>query len=389
MKKSSTDLPAVIPQRSDADADSNSNPTDLLWKKLTTFLSLRAPNTATTYLSIIKEWCLFLGAEAGTPTASNLFLSATDDQAAAYRRWLSNRPGEIPRSKRTKKSPIKNIPITPNTPPSTAALQRGSSSKRQRSDGHQTTLSNATIAKKFAALRRIYRMILSADLGPIELKIRHNPFDTDRTPPPPKDSGRKRPTEMVDFALVKKILTTPDASTPKGLRDQAILAVLFGGGLRRSEVVNLTLADIKRSPKGTVFLRLRATKSKKDYDQALPNWAADPLLRLLTHRQSDGAPMSAFLFVSYRGKAGIIPTSERLSDNGLYRLFKHYCEKAGATQFLTPHSARATAITKLLADGIPHREVQEFSRHSSIQMVELYDKRRLIVEENLDEGIGV
>jgi hypothetical protein len=122
MKKSPTDLPAVIPQRSDADADSNSNPTDLLWKKLTTFLSLRAPNTATTYLSIIKEWCLFLGAEAGTPTASNLFLSATDDQAAAYRRWLSNRPGEIPRSKRTKKSPIKNIPITPNTPPSTAAL---------------------------------------------------------------------------------------------------------------------------------------------------------------------------------------------------------------------------------------------------------------------------
>jgi integrase len=66
----------------------------------------------------------------------------------------------------------------------------------------------------------------------------------------------------------------------------------------------------------------------------------------------------------------------------LYRLFKHYCEKAGATQFLTPHSARATAITKLLADGIPHREVQEFSRHSSIQMVELYDKRRLTVEEN-------
>jgi integrase len=55
---------------------------------------------------------------------------------------------------------------------------------------------------------------------------------------------------------------------------------------------------------------------------------------------------------------------------------------AGAGRYATPHSARATAITKLLADGIPHREVQEFSRHSSIQMVEWYDKRRFSVEQS-------
>jgi hypothetical protein len=41
-----------------------------------------------------------------------------------------------------------------------------------------------------------------------------------------------------------------------------------------------------------------------------------------------------------------------------------------------------TAISKLLSDGISHREVQEFSRHSSVQMVELYDKRRIGVEDN-------
>jgi integrase len=60
----------------------------------------------------------------------------------------------------------------------------------------------------------------------------------------------------------------------------------------------------------------------------------------------------------------------------------HYCKAAGSTEFVSPHSARATAITKLLADGLPHRLVQEFSRHSSIQMVELYDKRRVGVEDN-------
>jgi integrase len=52
----------------------------------------------------------------------------------------------------------------------------------------------------------------------------------------------------------------------------------------------------------------------------------------------------------------------------------------------SPTCARATAITKLLADGIPHRQVQEFSRHASIQMVEWYDKRRFSVDENV--GVG-
>ncbi len=49
---------------------------------------------------------------------------------------------------------------------------------------------------------------------------------------------------------------------------------------------------------------------------------------------------------------------------------------------MSPHSARATAITKLLDSGFSHRDVQEFSRHASVQMVEIYDKRRLQVDES-------
>jgi integrase len=59
----------------------------------------------------------------------------------------------------------------------------------------------------------------------------------------------------------------------------------------------------------------------------------------------------------------------------------------GAGPHVTPHSARATAITKLLTDGIPHREVQAFSRHASIQMVEHYDKRRFDVERSPAKGL--
>jgi integrase len=76
-----------------------------------------------------------------------------------------------------------------------------------------------------------------------------------------------------------------------------------------------------------------------------------------------------------------------MSDTGLYLLFKQYCMAAGAGMYVTPHSARATAITKLLSDGVPHRVVQEFSRHASIQMVEWYDKRRFDVEQSPAKGL--
>ena len=313
-------------------------------------------------MGVVREWCEFLGVESGSPKAAAALVAASDMHALAYRRWLEGRPGEKPRLERKESA-------------SRALVVR--SGKTERRDGLQSTLANATIAKKLAALRRIYRMLLAANVG-----VAQNPFDVDKVPPPSVRAGQKRPTEMVDFALVQEIVALPDSKTPKGVRDRAILAVLFGGGLRRSEACNLCIGDVRVSSKGTVFLRLRATKAKKDADQALPAWAAGAVRDLIGQRVREGAGTGDFLFVGYRGQAGKTPSHEAISRVGLYQLFKSYCVRAGAGRFATPHSARATAITKLLADGIPHREVQEFSRHSSIAMVEAYDKRRIGVDEN-------
>ncbi len=266
---------------------------------------------------------------------------------------------------------------------SRAVAPAGARPQARKKDGLDATQSNATIAKKFAALRRIYRMLMASSVG-----VGENPFEADKVPPPPKDAGRKRPTQMIDFELVMEIVNLPEIETPKGRRDRSLLAVLFGGGLRRSEVVGLRIADVRRSPSGTTYLYLRHTKAKRDAEQALPAWAAEPLWALVKERKEDGASEGDYLFVSYTGRGGTTPTSRALSDTGLYLLFKQYCMAAGAGRFATPHSARATAITKLLADGISHREVQEFSRHSSIQMVEWYDKRRFNVEQSPAKGLS-
>jgi site-specific recombinase XerD len=224
----------------------------------------------------------------------------------------------------------------PVTPPANHQKNSRNNYKKKR-DGTESTQSNATIYKKFAALRRIYRMLIASNLG-----VTENPFDVDRVPPPAKDAGRKRPTQMIDFDLVMEIIETPDPNTPKGRRDRAILAILFGGGIRRSELVSLRIGDVQKTSAHTTFLYLRHTKAKRDAEQAIPDWAAALLWDLVEERKREGAASSDYLFISYQGRAGLRPTGKAISDTGVYLLFKQYCMAAGAGSFATPHSARAT-----------------------------------------------
>lgn len=340
------------------------------WVRLEAFLAMRSKQTYETYHGIVREWCQFLGAESGSDSGAHKLKSVSEVHAMAYIKWLSGQPGEIPRLQRKSTPKLKDrievLPQIENNP-------RGQTKKL----GLDNLQSNATIVKKVAALRRIYRMLIGSGLV-----AGINPFDPDRVKAPPKESGRKRPTEMLPFENVKSVIAAADQKTIKGLQDQAILACLFGGALRRSEIVNLRIDDVRRSSKGTVFLHLRATKAGKDASQALPAWAAGILQIHLKECKKRGAQPIDPLFSSFRGKAGLIPTDQPISSSGVYKLFKMYCSRAGLGDFFTPHSARATAITKLLSEGIPHREVQEFSRHSSVQMVEHYDKRRIGVDES-------
>lgn len=331
-----------------------------VWLHLGAFLASKSPKTKETYIGILKEFCSYLNVEPGSSASSKALLKVTHLHAIAFQEWLKKRPGINPRLKSS----------------TSKALQK-ERFKARKKDGTESTQSNATIWKKCAALRRMYRVLVSAGLG-----LKENPFDSDRAPPPPKDSGRKRPTEMVDFSLVQEILSSPDITTEVGRRDRAILSLLFGAGLRRSEVANLRIGDIRRSQGGNTYLYLRSTKAKKDSEQAIPEWAGLVIKDWIKDRKKHGALDGDYLFVSYLGKDRSKSTDEPISHTGIWRLFKRYCLLVGAGSTKSPHSARATAITKLLTDGIPHRLVQAFSRHASIQMVEVYDKRRLTVEDN-------
>ena len=142
------------------------------------------------------------------------------------------------------------------------------------------------------------------------------------------------------------------------------------------------VGDVRFNIDKICYLRLRATKSKKDADQPLPKWAEAYLVAHLNLRKEQGAASGDYLFTSFRGRGGAVLTENPISESGVHKLFVAYCRAAGASHYATPHSARATAITKLLSDGHDHKYVQKFSRHATTQMVDVYDKRRLDIEDN-------
>lgn len=321
-----------------------------LWLKVSAWLALLSDTTQRTYVGIVKEYCAFLGAPAGSSAAAELLIRSNHTYALSYVHHLKRTKGQSPRVYR---------------------LHR-----KFGSAGGSSLHSPATIAKKIMALRKMYEVLMAH-----RLFTEPNPFSPHLVPVPNSKGGRKRDTEMLDFARVPEILASVEDG-PRAARDRALLSLLFGGGLRRGEVAKIILDDIGESHGGTHFVRLRCTKDGQDHLQALPDWAAAAVLLLKKERQKRGAGPQDFLFTTWTGRGGLIPTDKPMPDIAVYHVFKAACARVGLGPQYTPHSARATAITKLLADGVPHREVQEFSRHKSVQMVEWYDKRRFGVDRS-------
>lgn len=331
----------------------------VLWLKVAAWLANLAPTTQRTYVSIIKEYSAFLGASAGTKASAELMASALPVHALAYVQGLKRQKGQTPRISRLARRAGKPPPLT------------GSSAH-----------SPATIAKKIMCLRKLYEVLIAHGCYD-----KANPFSPHLVPVPNPRGGRKRDTEALDFDEVPSVIEAIEDG-PRATRDRAIICALFGGGLRRGEIVKLMVGDVARTHGGTTYLSLRNTKDGGDHQQALPEWAAETVWALVEERLEAGAAPDDPLFVTWTGKAGAIATDRPMSCASVYLIFKRACEAAGLSGAYTPHSARATAITKLLADGTPHREVQEFSRHKSVQMVEWYDKRRFGVDKSPAKGLN-
>lgn len=228
----------------------------------------------------------------------------------------------------------------------------------------QRSLAPATLKARFWSLVAIFEHL--KDMKVIDA----NPFLQVKKAIASRDHHQVRPTELVPFPKVKELLSLPDPRTKEGIRDAAILAILFGAGLRRNECRELTINAVRRDIDGGYTLALTRTKSGQDESQALAQFAFSALGRLLEQRRKEGAKSDDYLFVVYRADGTPLC---HMADSTFYRIFKSYLKRLGLSG--APHAARATAATKLLADGESLLGVKEFLRHNSITSTLAYDKR--------------
>jgi integrase/recombinase XerD len=174
---------------------------------------------------------------------------------------------------------------------------------------------------------------------------------------------------------VERLLELPDQTTPLGLRDRAMLEVLYSTGLRVSELTSLRVMDLD-----TKVGCVRCI-GKGDKERIVPvgrkalamveKYLREGRTVLIT---SGRGPAGAFLFVNRRGG--------RLSRVGVWKIFSSYGRKAGLRVPLTPHMLRHSFATHLLERGADLRSVQLMLGHSDISTTQIYTH---VVEERLKQ----
>jgi integrase/recombinase XerD len=217
------------------------------------------------------------------------------------------------------------------------------------SDGRSA--SPATIHRKAACLRSFYRHLR-----------REGVLDTDPTASltAPR-RGRKLP-QVLTRGEMTRLLDQPRGTEPTGLRDRALLELMYASGLRASEAIGLLVSDVDLEE---LVLRARG-KGSKERLVPVGHRAAEAVDRYLQRGRSQlvGNRSETHLFVNFRGGA--------LTRQGLYKIVRRHAVTAGLEDRMSPHTLRHTFATHLLAGGCDLRSVQEMLGHADVATTQLY-----------------
>ena len=174
----------------------------------------------------------------------------------------------------------------------------------------------------------------------------------------PPIAGRPLP-DTLSVEEIDLLLSSIDTSTPKGLRDCAILEVLYSCGLRVSELCDLRIADLFF---GEGYIRITG---KGDKQRLVPvsGIARDRIQLYMEHRKPEKANDDT-LFLNNRGK--------KLTRVMIFTIIKQAAQRVGINKNISPHTFRHSFATHLLKGGANIRQVQELLGHENILTTEIY-----------------
>ena len=177
----------------------------------------------------------------------------------------------------------------------------------------------------------------------------------------------KKQVTFLHFDEVERLLAEIPIDTETGLRDRAIIELLFSGGLRVSELCNLNRDSINLARREFMV----RGKGKKDRPIFIDQTTADHLEEYLSAR-SNTLPA---LFLNNSSNQNIPDTSgdfRRLSPRSIERIIQKYARLAGITKHVTPHTLRHSFATDLLMNGADLRSVQSLLGHANIATTQIY-----------------
>ena len=215
----------------------------------------------------------------------------------------------------------------------------------------QRRLSNATVLRKLSSLRGLHRFL-----------VREGASSHDPTADLDSPRRARHLPAVLSVEQCRVLLATPDRSTPQGLRDAAMLALMYAAGLRVSELVGVetTGVDLRE---GSVRVTGKGRKTR-----LVP--VAAPALALVARYLGEAreafhpGERQAALFLTARGR----PMTRV---NFWYRL-KRYLAQAGLPPEASPHTLRHSFATHLLQGGADLRAIQEMLGHASLSTTEIY-----------------
>ena len=209
----------------------------------------------------------------------------------------------------------------------------------------------STISRNLAAIKSFYQYLV---------RERHLEKDPAVNLESPK--LEKKLPKILSIAEVEELLKQPNTIQPTGLRDKAMLELLYATGIRVSELINLNISDVnldmgyikcygKGAKERIVPLGSIAAKCVQEYI----NKGRPKLVR--TYEESS-------LFVNHHGN--------RLTRQGFWKIIKKYAFEANITKDITPHTLRHSFATHLLENGADLRSVQEMLGHADISTTQIY-----------------
>lgn len=231
----------------------------------------------------------------------------------------------------------------------TADVERFVAWMRTRRTPSGRAYAASTVARAVVAVRGLHRFLSDEGLVPVDAAA-----DVD-TPRP----GRSLP-KALPLTQVERLLAAPVGDEPTALRDRALLELLYGSGLRISELTGLDVDDVDRVER-LVHVRGKGSKDRVVPFGAVAAAAIDQWLVRGRPLIASGTPA---VFVNARGG--------RLTRQGVWKLVKEHAQRVGLNDDVSPHTLRHSFATHLLDGGADVRAVQELLGHANVTTTQIY-----------------